>query len=38
MKQIAVEEGMWSLRASGWRKVLLGITTPEEIISITVGE
>jgi hypothetical protein len=29
---------MWNLRASGWRKVLLGLTTPEEVLSITVEE
>ncbi|MBI5242597.1 MAG: Flp pilus assembly complex ATPase component TadA [Elusimicrobia bacterium] len=38
LKEIAVSEGMWNLRASGWRKVIAGITTPEEIMSITIGD
>jgi type IV pilus assembly protein PilB len=38
LKQVAAEDGMWSMRASGWRKVLQGTTTAQEVISITVGE
>jgi len=38
MRAIAAEDGMWGLRASGWRKVLAGVTTAEEVLSITVGE
>ncbi|MFA6029053.1 MAG: ATPase, T2SS/T4P/T4SS family [Elusimicrobiota bacterium] len=38
LKKIAAEDGMWSLRASGWRKVLNGVTSAEEVLSITVGE
>jgi type IV pilus assembly protein PilB len=38
LKEIASRSGMWNLRASGWRKVLLGLTTPEEVLSITVEE
>jgi type IV pilus assembly protein PilB len=38
LKEIAAKAGMWNLRASGWRKVLMGLTTPEEVLSITVEE
>ena len=34
----AAKAGAWNLRASGWRKVLMGTTTPEEVLSITVEE
>ena len=38
LKDLAAKAGMWNLRASGWRKVLLGLTTPEEVLSITTDE
>ncbi|MFA6093519.1 MAG: ATPase, T2SS/T4P/T4SS family [Elusimicrobiota bacterium] len=38
MRKIVEEEGMWNLRASGWRKVLQGITTAEEILSTTLSD
>lgn len=38
LKDAAQKSGMWNLRASGWRKVLQGMTTPEEVLSATVGE
>lgn len=31
----AVEQGMKTLRVSGWEKVLEGLTTPEEILRVT---
>ncbi|MDE2291435.1 MAG: Flp pilus assembly complex ATPase component TadA [Elusimicrobia bacterium] len=31
-------EGFWNLRASGWRKVIEGITSAEEVMSVTVSE
>ena len=38
LKEIAAKSGMWNLRASGWRKVIMGTTTAEEVLSITVEE
>ena len=38
LKDAAQRAGMWNLRASGWRKVLQGLTTPEEVLSVTLGE
>ena len=38
MKAVAAKSGMWNLRASGWRKVLQGVTTPEEVLAVTVLE
>ncbi len=38
LKEIARKSGMWSLRASGWRKVLAGQTTAEEVVTITSVE
>jgi type II secretory ATPase GspE/PulE/Tfp pilus assembly ATPase PilB-like protein len=37
LRGIAEGLGMWNMRASGWRKVLQGLTTPEEVLSVTVG-
>ena len=34
----AVKSGSWNMRASGWRKVLAGITSVEEMLSVTVTE
>ncbi|OIO09351.1 MAG: hypothetical protein AUJ52_06650 [Elusimicrobia bacterium CG1_02_63_36] len=38
LMEVARKEGMWNMRASGWRKVLEGVTTAEEVLSVTVGE
>ena len=38
LREIAAKAGMWNLRASGWRKVLMGQTTAEEILSVTMDE
>ena len=34
---IAARYGMWNLRASGWRKVIEGLTTAEEVRSATLA-
>ena len=34
----AIKGGAWNLRASGWRKVLTGLTSVEEMLSVTVTE
>ncbi|MBI5629463.1 MAG: Flp pilus assembly complex ATPase component TadA [Elusimicrobia bacterium] len=38
LKEVAVKAGMWSIRASGWRKVLKGLTTPEEVMAVTTAD
>ncbi|MBI3547443.1 MAG: Flp pilus assembly complex ATPase component TadA [Elusimicrobia bacterium] len=38
LKEIGSKSGMINLRACGWRKVLAGKTTPEEIMSVTLAE
>ncbi len=38
LRECAFKLGMWDLRASGWRKVLMGLTTVEEVLSITAHE
>ncbi|MDD2714385.1 MAG: type IV-A pilus assembly ATPase PilB [Candidatus Wallbacteria bacterium] len=38
LKNVAREEGMLSLRESALRKVLLGVTTVDEVIRTTAGE
>ncbi|PCI36635.1 MAG: type II secretion system protein GspE [Elusimicrobia bacterium] len=38
LQEIVKSEGMWNMRASGWRKVIEGVTTTGEILSITMGE
>ena len=35
IKQQALEHGMRTLRTDGWRKVLAGVTTLEEVIRVT---
>ncbi|WP_428898398.1 type IV pilus assembly protein PilB [Parelusimicrobium proximum] len=35
LKKAAHESGAWNLRASGWKKAVKGITTVEEILSVT---
>jgi len=38
IKEVAKKQGAWDLRASGWRKVLAGITSVDEMLSVTVVE
>ncbi|MBI3553307.1 MAG: Flp pilus assembly complex ATPase component TadA [Elusimicrobia bacterium] len=38
LREVAHRNGMWTLRASGWRKVLTGLTTAEEVLSVTTFE
>jgi len=38
IKKAAVASGMRTLRQDGWQKVLLGITTPEEVMKVTSAE
>jgi type IV pilus assembly protein PilB len=38
LKAAAEEAGMWSMRASGFRKVINGLTTIEEVMSVTVSD
>ena len=38
LRAAAEEAGMWTMRASGFRKVLAGLTTVEEVMSATVAE
>jgi len=34
----AAKGGAWNLRASGWRKVLAGVTSVDDMLSVTVSE
>lgn len=38
IKKVAISKGMQTLRRSGWRKVIAGLTTPEEIIEVAPDE
>ncbi|MDD5454526.1 MAG: ATPase, T2SS/T4P/T4SS family [Candidatus Ratteibacteria bacterium] len=38
IKKVALENGMLSLSQNGWRKVIQGLTTPEEVIKNTLEE
>ena len=38
LKQAAIAGGMATLRASGIKKILAGVTTPEEIIRVTMAD
>ncbi len=38
LRAAAEEAGMWTMRASGFRKVINGLTTIEEVMSVTVAE
>ena len=38
IKQAALADGMSSLRQDGWRKVLAGITTVDEVLRVTKGD
>jgi type II secretory ATPase GspE/PulE/Tfp pilus assembly ATPase PilB-like protein len=38
IKRMAIQHGMRTLRQDGWQKVLEGVTTPEEVINVTVKD
>ncbi|MBI4802690.1 MAG: Flp pilus assembly complex ATPase component TadA [Elusimicrobia bacterium] len=38
LQEAAAKGGAWNLRASGWRKVIAGVTSVDEMLSVTVGE
>jgi type IV pilus assembly protein PilB len=38
LKAAAIRRGMTTLRASGIKKVLEGVTTPEEILRVTMAD
>jgi type IV pilus assembly protein PilB len=38
MKVAAAKGGAWDLRASGWRKVLAGVTSVDDMMSVTMVE
>jgi type IV pilus assembly protein PilB len=38
IKKAALKEGMYSLGQNGWRKVIDGLTTPEEVMKTTLAE
>jgi type II secretory ATPase GspE/PulE/Tfp pilus assembly ATPase PilB-like protein len=38
IKQLAIRNGMLTLRQDGWRKVLAGVTTPAEVMNVTVKD
>lgn len=38
IKKIAISQGMRTLRMDGWRKVIAGLTTPEEVMRVTPAE
>ncbi len=38
IRQLAMAEGMQTLRQNGWRKVISGVTTPSEVMNVTSRE
>ena len=38
LRNAAVATGAWNLRASGWRKAVRGITSVEEVLSVTTAD
>ena len=38
LREAAARSVMWNILASGFRKVLAGLTTIEEVLSVTTGE
>ncbi|HNT97439.1 MAG TPA: ATPase, T2SS/T4P/T4SS family [Elusimicrobiales bacterium] len=38
LKAAAAKGGAWDLRASGWRKVLAGVTSVEDMMGVTMSE
>ena len=37
LRRLALERGMRPLRADGWRQVVAGVTTPEEVLRVTAA-
>jgi type II secretory ATPase GspE/PulE/Tfp pilus assembly ATPase PilB-like protein len=38
IREVALKEGMITLRQDGWRKVLAGMTSLEEVNRVTAGD
>ena len=38
IREEAIKQGMLTLRLSGWKKVIQGLTTPDEVMSVTQTE
>ena len=38
IKRMAIAQGMQTLRQDGWQKAIAGITTPEEVLKVTIEE
>ena len=38
IKRLAMREGMVTLRQNGWQKVIAGLTTPSEVLNVTVKD
>ena len=38
LRKAAMSTGAWNLRSSGWRKAVRGITSVEEVLSVTTSE
>ena len=38
LKKAAQSTGSWNLRASAWRKAVVGVTTVEEVLSVTLDD
>ncbi|MBI4424640.1 MAG: Flp pilus assembly complex ATPase component TadA, partial [Elusimicrobia bacterium] len=38
LREAASRSGMWNMRASGWRKVIEGVTTSTEALSVTASD
>ncbi len=38
IKRLAMARGMTTLRQDGWQKVVAGVTTPEEVMNVTVPD
>ena len=38
LRELAFKTGMWNMRASGWRKVIDGTTSVDEVLSTTMDE
>jgi len=38
IKKVAIKKGMRTLRQDGWKKMIAGLTTPEEVMRVTSAE
>ena len=38
LAEAAMKGGAWGLRASGWRKIIAGVTSVDEMLSVTITE